>query len=143
MSRKVFSNPYIAYEYAVHGLMALPAGICQSVADEQIRIKDKTYTMRLLSVGEAPKDAPTLVLIGGVHGLESIGVDILLNYIKALIHQSAWSDTTRAMLKSVRLLALPMANPSGIAKNSRANGHGVDPIHPNELECWVRRASSP
>lgn len=142
MSRKVFSNPYIAYEYAVHGLMALPASICQSIADEQIRIKDKTYTMRLLSVGEAPKDAPTLVLIGGVHGLESIGVDILLNYIKALIQQSAWSDTTRTMLKNVRLLALPMANPSGIAQNSRANGHGVDlmrnaPIDARQRASWL------
>jgi len=134
---KVSNNLYTAYEAAIMRLLS-SGGLCHSVAEQSIEVYDVNYTMRLIAVGEAPPDAPTLVIIAGVHGIESIGVDILLNYLSALTVQSGWSDSVRSLLQRVRLLAIPMANPSGIAIRRRANANGVDLMRNAPVDARVK-----
>lgn len=141
IKKSAFANAYAAYEYAIHRLLR-QGKHCRLLDAKPINIREKNYTLRLLQVGDAPQTAPTLVFIAGVHGLEAIGVDILMNYLNSLVHQCSWSKTTRSLLSQVRLLALPMLNPSGIALHRRANGHGVDlmrnaPIDASQRATWL------
>ena len=76
--------------------------------------------------GVADRTAPALLVTGGVHGLERIGTDVAIAYLSATIARLAW-DTVRAeALARCRLLVIPLVNPVGMARNTRANGRGVD-----------------
>ncbi|MEY4066759.1 MAG: hypothetical protein RIR26_2967 [Pseudomonadota bacterium] len=72
------------------------------------------------------KDRFTLLLVAGVHGLEKIGVTVLLHYLEHVIETARWNSAVRSMLSSARIVALPALNPSGIHAGRRANANGVD-----------------
>lgn len=134
-------TPYIIYDRSIQRLLQNNP-LCQLVAEKPLQIKNQAYKMQLLSLGDAPADSPTVIFVAGIHGIESIGVDILLNYLNALTHQYSWSPSIRSLLNRVRLLVLPMANPSGIALSRRANGHGVDlmrnaPMDAKDKATWL------
>jgi predicted deacylase len=67
--------------------------------------------------GVADRRAPTLLITGGVHGLERIGTDLALAYLNALISRDALAH---------RVLVIPLVNPVGMARGTRSNGRGVD-----------------
>jgi len=70
--------------------------------------------------------APTFALVGGVHGLERIGTQVILAYLTTLTSLLQWDGMLRAGLTRCRIAVLPMVNPVGIALQRRANGNGVD-----------------
>jgi len=69
---------------------------------------------------------PVFGLFAGVHGLEVIGIKILLNFIEHLLIQTQWNTGIRNLLKRVRIIGIPIVNPSGYLAKSRSNGNGVD-----------------
>jgi Zinc carboxypeptidase len=69
---------------------------------------------------------PTLGLFGGVHGIESIGVQILHRFLEHILSQTQWNESLRALLKTMRIVGIPIVNPVGYRKKSRSNGNGVD-----------------
>ncbi len=89
-----------------------------------------------LVVGARRADAPTLGLIGGVHGLERIGTRVVLAGLHTLAQFLAWDRILDGALEQVRLIALPLVNPVGMWLRRRSNGQGVDlmrngPVHPD------------
>ena len=86
-------------------------------------------------VGATRADAPTLALIGGVHGLERIGTSIVLASMHTLARFLAWDRIMNAALEDLRVVFLPLLNPVGMWLRRRSNGNGVDlmrnaPPHP-------------
>lgn len=89
-------------------------------------------------VGAARADAPTLGLIGGVHGLERIGTHVVLAGMYTLARYLTWDKLLRAALDEVRVVCLPLVNPIGMWLRRRGNGNGVDlmrnaPAHPDGM----------
>jgi hypothetical protein len=77
-------------------------------------------------LGARDPAAPTFALVGGVHGLERIGTQVILAYLTTLSSLLEWDGMLRAGLERSRIAILPMVNPIGIALQRRSNGRGVD-----------------
>lgn len=87
-------------------------------------------------VGATRPDAPTLALVGGVHGLERIGTSVVLAGMHTLARFLAWDRILSAALDDMRVVFIPLLNPIGMWLRRRSNGNGVDlmrnaPPHPD------------
>lgn len=91
-------------------------------------IKDKSFTLPLyrLELGSSQPQAPTLILCGGIHGIERIGSQVILSFLRSLIQRLAWDPAIHEQLNQIRLVIYPIINPVGMWENRRCNGHGVD-----------------
>ncbi len=79
-----------------------------------------------LEFGSEDPTAPTLGLFGGVHGLERIGSQTVLSFLRSLIENAHWDRFTRDQLRRVRVVAMPIVNPAGMVAQRRSNLAGVD-----------------
>ena len=70
--------------------------------------------------------APAVGFFGGIHGLERIGTQLILHYMRALLHRLPWDTLLARQLESVRLVFMPIVNPGGMWAHKRANPRGVD-----------------
>ena len=80
----------------------------------------------VIEMGSVKPDAPVLALVGGVHGVERIGTQVILSFMKSLIRRLHWDPVVKEQLENIRLLMIPIVNPGGMAENSRSNLNGVD-----------------
>jgi len=78
------------------------------------------------SLGSADPQAPAVGFFGGIHGLERIGTQVVLHYLRALLARLEWDESLHQQLQSVRLLFMPIVNPVGMWAGTRSNGNGVD-----------------
>jgi hypothetical protein len=96
---------------------------------ETIQSEDGAFDIHLIELcGDhtAPKNGYTLLLVAGVHGLEWIGVTVLLHHLTHLIETSRWNAGVRSMINSARIIAIPALNPTGIFQGRRATAQGID-----------------
>jgi hypothetical protein len=87
---------------------------------------DVRLPVRALSLGATSAEAPVLLCVGGVHGLERIGAQIVLGFLETIVSSLRWDRALGEMLEQVRLLFLPVLNPIGVMTGRRSNGRGVD-----------------
>lgn len=92
----------------------------------RVRCGALEFPIRGVVVGAARADAPTLALIGGVHGLERIGTHVVLSAMRTFARYLAWDRVLASMLDEVRLVFVPIVNPAGMAMRRRSNARGVD-----------------
>lgn len=88
--------------------------------------KGQSLPIYKLSFGSQDPEAPTLGLVGGVHGLERIGSQVvvaLLNHFSELV---LWDRGVQELLEEIRVFFIPVVNPWGIANKTRSNPQGVD-----------------
>ncbi|MDD9950666.1 MAG: M14 family zinc carboxypeptidase [Zetaproteobacteria bacterium] len=76
--------------------------------------------------GSSDPQAPAIAFVGGIHGLEIIGTQVILSYLETFAELLHWDETLPALLNKVRLYFIPCANPGGMLLRSRANPNGVD-----------------
>lgn len=79
-----------------------------------------------VTFGSNDPSAPTLGLIGGVHGLERIGSQVVLALMNSLAQLYQWDDTIKHNFEKIRVFFIPIVNPIGILKKRRSNPNGVD-----------------
>jgi hypothetical protein len=95
-------------------------------APAEVRATVDGMPIHAFHFGSADRAAPTLLVTGGVHGLERIGTDVAIAYLSAFIARLAWDAILRDALARCRVLVIPLVNPVGMARGTRANGRGVD-----------------
>ncbi len=64
--------------------------------------------------------------MAGVHGVERIGIQVLLSFLETLVQRLKWDQSLINGLSNLRLLFIPIVNPAGVMLQTRANGAGVD-----------------
>jgi hypothetical protein len=79
-----------------------------------------------LALGNPDPGMPAVGFFGGIHGLERIGTQILLVFIRSLLKRLQWDPVLHQQLESVRLVFMPLVNPGGMLHGTRSNPHGVD-----------------
>ena len=84
------------------------------------------YPIHGLVMGAEDERAPCLMLLGGVHGLERIGTQVVLAFLGTLAERLQWDELTINALERSRIAAIPLLNPVGMRARMRANGNGVD-----------------
>jgi len=111
--------------------------------DARVRVLARVggYPIHGVVVGSEDETAPCLLLVGGVHGLERIGTQVVLAYLSTLAERLQWDELTRGALDRSRIAAIPLLNPVGMRAGTRANGNGVDlmrngPTHGDGRASW-------
>ena len=137
-------------------LIKLPeyASMVQLVEQSQGRLIPKLYevfnltqekgtTVPLVgfSFGSQQDTAPAITFVGGIHGIERIGSQVVLSYLHTLVQRMQWDSHFSDLLDKVRFNFLPVMNPTGMLLNSRANANGVDlmrnaPINAKDKVPW-------
>ena len=88
------------------------------------------YTVALGNPG-----APAAVgFFGGVHGLERIGSDVVIMWLHSLVVRLQWDSSLHSLLERVRLVFMPIVNPAGMLRGTRANPNGVDLMRNSPVE---------
>ena len=85
------------------------------------------YPIYLLEIGKSSAFKRHAVsIVSGVHGLETIGIRIHLDMIKCFLNPKS-SHFSQALAEGkFGIYSLPILNPAGVARETRANGRGVD-----------------
>lgn len=84
------------------------------------------FPIYTVCLGTPDLEAPAIGYFGGVHGLERIGADVVIGYLKHLVMRLRWDSTLHRQLETVRLVFMPLVNPGGMRDGTRANPNGVD-----------------
>ena len=79
-----------------------------------------------ITLGNPSLDVPAVGFFGGVHGLERIGAEVVIAHLASLVTRLGWDSSLHRQLESLRLVFMPIVNPGGMARATRANPNGVD-----------------
>lgn len=90
------------------------------------RSADGYWPLYKISFGSQDKSKPVLGIIGGVHGLERIGAQVAVEFLRTYVEFLSWNSPHRDLLRDVRLFFIPVVNPSGIFSRTRSNSQGID-----------------
>ncbi len=91
-----------------------------------IATRAASFPVYTASIGSCDPLAPAVGFFGGIHGLERIGTQLILAYMRALLFRLEWDELLRQQLQKVRLVFMPLVNPGGMWTQRRSNPAGVD-----------------
>lgn len=92
----------------------------------RVTLRQESYPVHAITLGNPSPKVPAVGFFGGVHGLERIGAEVVIGYLRSLVKRLAWDQVLHQQLKSVRLVFMPLVNPGGLRLGTRANPRGVD-----------------
>ncbi|MEP7157194.1 MAG: M14 family zinc carboxypeptidase [Betaproteobacteria bacterium] len=92
----------------------------------EVPCMEQSLPVHVITLGNPDPTVPAVGFFGGFHGLERIGAEVVLAYLHNLATRLTWDRTLHTMLESVRLVFMPLVNPGGIWRGTRANPNGVD-----------------
>jgi hypothetical protein len=125
---------------AEHALR-LPRDLARVDLLAELRHGGEAFPVLAFRFGPAARDVPVFALFGGVHGLERIGTQVVLAYLRTLLEMARWDRVTQGLLANARLVLLPLVNPVGMFLRRRSNGNRVDlmrnaPVRAEGLASW-------
>ncbi|MCM2680665.1 M14 family zinc carboxypeptidase [Echinimonas agarilytica] len=94
-----------------------------------------TLPVHLLEMGSTDPLAPAIGFVGGVHGVERIGSQVILAYLQSLLSRMRWDDSLQDQLDKVKLFMIPIVNPGGMFNNTRCNPNGIDLMRNAPIEA--------
>jgi hypothetical protein len=80
----------------------------------------------VVALGNRSPDLPAVGFFGGVHGLERIGSQVVIACLRSLVMRLDWDPALHHLLQNVRVVFMPVVNPGGMLRGTRANPAGVD-----------------
>src|SRR5690554_1858698 len=91
-----------------------------------LAVRDLYLPIYRVDLGSTRDDVPAVLIVGGVHGLERIGSQVVMAWLDSFLARLGWDDHLNALLEKVRITLLPILNPGGMYLNQRGNPNGVD-----------------
>jgi hypothetical protein len=88
-----------------------------------------------ITLGNPDPGVPAAGFFGGVHGLERIGAEVVIAHLASLVMRLRWDSSLHRQLESLRLVFMPIVNPGGMARSTRANPNGVDLMRNAPIEA--------
>jgi hypothetical protein len=101
----------------------------------EVKSGSQSFPVHALTLGTRSIEAPAVGFFGGVHGLERIGAEVVLTYIRSLVKRLRWDSLLLQQLQGVRLVFMPLVNPTGLLLGTRANANGVDLMRNSPVEA--------
>ncbi|PXW99233.1 zinc carboxypeptidase [Sphaerotilus hippei] len=123
------------------GLRALSGEGSPHLAHEvlcEVMVGTRRFPVQAYTLGNPDPEVPAVGFFGGVHGLERIGAEVVIAYLHSLIKRLAWDAVLHRELEQVRLVFMPMVNPGGVWRGTRANPNGVDLMRNAPLDARSR-----
>lgn len=94
--------------------------------------------VHVITLGAAGPNLPAVGFVGGVHGLERIGSQVVLSFLGSVVARLHWDEALHRQLEGLRLVFMPIVNPAGMASRTRSNGNGVDLMRNAPIDCEER-----
>ncbi|MCE0557681.1 MULTISPECIES: M14 family zinc carboxypeptidase [unclassified Motilimonas] len=88
--------------------------------------KEQSFPIHGIELGSQSNTAPTVIFVGGVHGVERIGSQVVIAFLSSLLERLEWDLHFQQLFTQVRVAFLPLLNPVGFFNNTRSNGQGID-----------------
>ena len=101
----------------------------------EVKAYKTIFPVYQLSIGNPDPALPVIGFFGGVHGLERIGTQVLLHFMRGLLARLEWDKSLHHLLKDVRLVFMPLINPGGMSQSTRSNPNGVDLMRNAPIEA--------
>ena len=101
----------------------------------EINVGEQRFPIYQLSLGNPDPNLPVIGFFGGVHGLERIGTQVLLYFLRSLLARLQWDKSLHHLLQDVRLVFMPLINPGGMWQATRSNPRGVDLMRNAPIEA--------
>jgi alpha-beta hydrolase superfamily lysophospholipase len=86
----------------------------------------RSFPVYAITLGNPAPGVPAVGYFGGVHGVERIGSAVVLAFLRSVIMRLRWDETLHHQLEHLRMVFMPVVNPGGLARGTRANPAGVD-----------------
>ena len=115
-------------------MAALPAPAQVRIACE-VEAAGRRWPVPVFTLGAADPALPALGVFGGVHGLERIGFEVALAFLRSLLQRLRWDDALLHLLQGLRVVVMPLVNPGGLLRGTRANPQGVDLMRNAPVDC--------
>lgn len=119
------TDPLHEFE-SLHALVARGAPYMQVRTVGSVDVSGVALPLLVITLGSDDATKPGIGFIGGVHGLERIGAEVVTAYLRSLVMRLAWDDALHEQLRQVRMVFMPRVNPGGLWLGTRANPRGVD-----------------
>jgi hypothetical protein len=100
-----------------------------------IPYKHHRFPITSFTFGCPSPNAPKLIIVGGVHGLEKIGTHVVTSYLQTIIRLLKWDHSIQTLLAECQLIFYPLANPVGMYSHQRSNGNGIDLMRNAPIEA--------
>ncbi|HEX6736064.1 MAG TPA: M14 family zinc carboxypeptidase [Azonexus sp.] len=110
----------------LEALIAEGRGWLETQVACEIEVGARRFPVYALALGNPDPAVPAVGFFGGFHGLERIGTDVVLAYLRSLLRRLPWDSILHRQLEAVRLVFMPIVNPGGMWRGTRANPNGVD-----------------
>lgn len=120
------SNAIFAELAHLEALIAQLGDRARTDVVSRVQYKHHSFPIYSVMLGSMRPDVPVLAFIGGVHGLEKIGSEVILSYLQTIIQLLDWDEEFARRLENSRLVFIPIVNPVGVYRGTRSNGNGVD-----------------
>jgi hypothetical protein len=96
---------------------------------------NQRFPVYRITLGNPDPELPAIGFFGGIHGLERIGTQVLLYFLRSLLTHMQWDNSLHHMLQNVRLVFMPLINPGGMWQSTRCNPRGVDLMRNAPIEA--------
>lgn len=110
----------------IEELRAAAMGLGDVTTEGIVDAHGHAFPIYSFAFGSKNPEDPTVAFVAGVHGLERIGTNVAISYLKTLLELIQWDKGLQHMLTKCRLLFLPLLNPAGMFAKTRANANGID-----------------
>lgn len=110
----------------LEALLAEGSGYIEHRVVRHVATAGRRFPIHAVTLGSASPDVPAVAFFGGVHGLERIGAEVVIAYLRSLVKRLHWDAVLHQHLQQVRLVFMPIVNPGGMWRGTRANPSGVD-----------------
>ena len=112
---------------ALEQIIELGAGRLQTRVVQQIAVAGgHSFPIHAITLGNPDLAVPAVGFFGGVHGLERIGSEVVMAFLRHVVQRLTWDTVLNRQLESLRLVFMPIVNPGGMWAATRANPQGVD-----------------
>ncbi len=128
----------LAEQTELEQIVAQGGGALETRVLHTVTVGEQELPVRVVCLGNPDRDVPAVGFFGGVHGLERIGAAVVLAYLRSLVLRLRWDAVLSRALESVRLVFVPIVNPGGMWRGTRANPNGVDLMRNAPLESAER-----
>ncbi len=96
------------------------------------------FPVYAVALGNPDPALPAVGYFGGFHGLERIGAEVVLEFLRGLVARLRWDSVLHRQLESLRMVFMPLVNPGGVFRGTRANPNGVDLMRNAPLDSTER-----